>query len=342
MAKGTRRRWYDSVTRVALLAIALAVVTVVVVSLLNPWPSALLIRALFEKGAQDTVSEMLPYVPKSGVAERSDIVYGGAGADTSLDVFTPSGTKHPLTTVVWIHGGAWISGDKKDVDPYTRIIASHGYTAVSLNYTISPEATYPTALKQLNSALAFLVAHAADYQIDPQRIVIAGDSAGAQYTSQLAALVTNRSYSKRIGITPALSKDQLRAVILDCGIYDVRGIPDAPGVGGWGFRIALWSYLGQKDWSQTPGGTDMSTIEDVTADFPKTWISGGNADPLTKAQSKPLAAKLKGLGVPVTAVFYPDDETPALPHEYQFHLNDAAARSALASTLAFLATVATP
>lgn len=178
MAKGNRRRWYDSVTKVALIAFALAVITMVVVSFLNPWPSALLIRSLFEKGAQDTVAEMLPYAPKSGVDERRDIVYGDAGLDTSLDVFTPAGATHPLTTVVWIHGGAWISGDKKDVEPYARIIASHGYTTVSLNYTISPEAIYPTALEQLNTALRFLVAHAAGYRIDPQHIVIAGDSAG--------------------------------------------------------------------------------------------------------------------------------------------------------------------
>ncbi|MFF1571557.1 alpha/beta hydrolase [Leifsonia sp. NPDC058292] len=339
MAKGTHKRWHDSVVTVSFLALGLAVVTAVVVAFVNPWPSALLIRSLFEKGARDTVAEMEPYVPKSGVDAHRDIEYGDAGADTSLDVFSPTGAGKPLTTVVWIHGGAWISGDKRDVDPYLQIIASHGYTAVALNYTISPEATYPTALTQLNDALGFLVEHADDYDIDPNSIVIAGDSAGSQYTSQLAALVTSPDYAKRMGIEPSLTKDQLAAVILNCGIYDVRGIPNAPGIGGWGFRIALWSYLGTKNWSETPGGQDMSTIEYVTKDFPTTWISGGNDDPLTASQSKPLAAKLKSLGVDVTTVFYPADESPGLPHEYQFHLKFAKARSALDSTIAFLDTV---
>jgi acetyl esterase/lipase len=339
MAKGTRKRWYDSVVKVSFLAVGVALVTVVVVAFVNPWPTALLIRSLFEKGARDTIAEMEPYVPTSGVDAHRDIEYGDAGSDTSLDVFSPTGTTKPLTTVVWIHGGAWISGDKRDVDPYLQILASHGYTTVALNYTISPEVTYPTALKQLNHALAFLLDHAEEYNIDPGSIVIAGDSAGSQYTSQLATLVTNPDYAERLGITPALSKDQLAAVILNCGIYDVRGIPNAPGIGGWGFRIALWSYLGTKNWSETPGGQDMSTIEYVTKDFPTTWISGGNGDPLTASQSKPLAAKLKGLGVDVTTVFYPADESPALPHEYQFHLHFAKARSALDSTIEFLDTV---
>lgn len=339
MAKGTRKRWYDSVVTVSFLALGCALVTAVVVTFVNPWPSALLIRSLFEKGARDTVAEMEPYVPKGGVDVHRDIEYGDDGSDTSLDVFSPAGTTKPLTTVVWIHGGAWISGDKRDVDPYLQILASHGYTAVGLNYTISPEVTYPTALTQLNRALGFLVDHAAEYNIDPDSIVIAGDSAGSQYTSQLAALVTNPDYAKRIGITPALSKEQLAAVILNCGIYDVRGIPNEPGIGGWGFRIALWSYLGTRNWSETPGGQDMSTIEYVTKDFPTTWISGGNGDPLTAGQSKPLAAKLKSLGVDVTSVFYPANESPELPHEYQFHLNYAKARSALDSTIEFLDTI---
>ena len=287
MAKGTRKHWYDSTVKVGLLALGIAVVTVIVVSFVNPWPTALLIRSLFERGAQETIAEMQPYVPKSGVDAQRDIAYGDSGADTSFDVFKPAGTTKPLTTVVWIHGGAWISGDKRDVDPYLQIIASHGYTTVGLDYTISPETTYPTALKQLNSALGFLVAHAAEYDIDPQRIVLAGDSAGAQYTSQLATLVTNPAYAKRVGVVPSLSEDQLSAVILNCGIYDVRGIPDAPGIGGWGFRIALWSYLGEKDWSKTSGGRDMSTIEDVTGDLPEDLDLGRERRP---AHREPVEA----------------------------------------------------
>ena len=124
--------------------------------------------------------------------------------------------------------------------------------------------------------------------------------------------------------------------MLNCGIYDVSGIPDAPGIGGWGFRVALWSYLGSRDWADSAGDRQMSTLDVVTADFPATWISGGNADPLTATQSEPLAARLQSLGVDVTTVFYPADHEPALPHEYQFHLDGADAQAALTSTLDFL------
>lgn len=86
----------------------------------------------------------------------------------------------------------------------------------------------------------------------------------------------------------------------------------------------------------------MSTLDYVTADFPQTWISGGNADPLTANQSQPFAAKLQGLGVPVTTVFYPENHEPALQHEYQFKLEGADAQSALTSTIDFLKSVTAP
>lgn len=330
------RPWYRRPSRVIPTALLASGVIVALVSVLSPWPAALLIRAIFQDDAGKTVAEMEPYAPTSGLVERLDVAYGDSGADTSFDVFTPDDGDEALTTVVWIHGGAWISGTKENVRPYVRMLAAEGFTTVSLNYTVSPESAYPTAVTQLNDALAFLVEHADEYRIDPDRIVIAGDSAGANLTSQLAVLTTNPEYASEVGIAPALDPDQLLAVILNCGIYDVSEIPNAPGIAGWGFRIALWSYLGVRDWEDSPGDRQMSTLDWVTADFPTTWISGGNGDPLTPAQSKPLAEKLDGLGVDVETVFYPDDHEPSLPHEYQFHLDFEDARAAFQSTLDFL------
>ncbi|WP_395638520.1 alpha/beta hydrolase [Pseudolysinimonas sp.] len=337
MTTTAHRPWYRRPARVIPTVLLASGIVVALVAAISPWPAALLIRAVFQDEAQKTVAEMEPYAPTGGLTEHLDVSYGDAGVDTTLDVFTPDTGDEALTTVVWIHGGAWISGTKENVRPYVRMIAAEGYTTASLNYTVAPESSYPTAVTQLNDALAFLLEHADEYRIDPDRIVIAGDSAGANLTSQLAVLTTNPAYATEVGIEPALSPDQLRAVILNCGIYDVSEIPNAPGIGGWGFRIALWSYLGARDWEDTPGDRQMSTLDWVTADFPTTWISGGNGDPLTAGQSKPLATKLDGLGVDVETVFYPDDHEPALPHEYQFHLDFEDARAALQSTLDFLA-----
>jgi acetyl esterase/lipase len=123
-------------------------------------------------------------------------------------------------------------------------------------------------------------------------------------------------------------------------VYELDGMAKLTGIGAWGFKVALWAYTGTKDWSQEPAGALMSSLEFVTADFPPTYISGGNADALTLIQSVPMASRLDELGVEVTRLFYPADHEPALPHEYQFHLDGADAQNALQQTLRFLDTVA--
>ena len=348
MSDPKQRPWIRKKRHAIPLALLAAGVTFAIVTLVSPWPSALLIRAIFVDGGTKTAEAMEAYAPSADALEATlDVPYettavGGSTTDRLFDVYSPAASTGPLPTVIWIHGGAWISGVKENVDPYVRILAAAGYTTVSLNYTVGPEAIYPVALTQLNDALGFLVAHAAEYRIDPDRLVIAGDSAGSQLTSQLAAMATNPDYAALVGIEPSLTAKQIRGVILNCGIYDVSEIPNAPGIGGWGFRTALWAYLGEKDWANTPGGEEMSTIDDVTAAFPTTWISGGNADPLTATQSEPFAARLTELGVDVTTVFYSDDTVPALEHEYQFKLDLDAAQSALASVIEWLGTVTAP
>lgn len=319
------------------LTVVTALVLLVALVQATPWPSALLIRGVFDRGGAETVAEMQPYVPATGVDELGVFSYGDGSADETLSAFSASGAG-PLPAVVWVHGGAWISGQREDVEPYLRILAAEGYTSIGLNYTVGPEASYPTAVTQLNTALAYINAHATELRVDPTRIVLAGDSAGAQLASQLAVLTTNTEYSDLLGIKPALSPDQLVGVVLNCGVYDLRRMADLTGVAAWGFKTALWAYTGTKDWSATYAGATMSTIDFVTEDFPPTFISGGNGDGLTWLQSVPMAEKLKSEHVDVTELFWAEPHVPALPHEYQFHLDYPEAQTALRETLAFLAT----
>lgn len=323
----SRRRKIGSV-------IVLAMTIVIAVSA-TPWPSALVIRSVFERGGKALVEEMTPYVPDAPLRTRTGVSYKPGAA---FDVFSPEGTTGPLPTVVWIHGGAWISGAQSDVDPYLRILAAEGYTTIGVGYPIAPEATYPTAVRDINEALAYIKAHADELHVDTSRIVLAGDSAGAQLASQMATLTVNPDYANLMGIEPALRKEELAATILHCGVYDLRAMADLSGIPAWGFKTALWAYTGTRDWSSTYAGSTMSTIDFVTGDLPPTFISGGNGDGLTWIQSVPYSSRLKGAGVPVTELFWPANHEPELPHEYQFHLDHPEAREARDRTLDFLST----
>ncbi|MBP1159204.1 MULTISPECIES: alpha/beta hydrolase [unclassified Rhodococcus (in: high G+C Gram-positive bacteria)] len=330
----TRGRW----KRLGLFGLAVPVVTAaagVLVSRVTPRPFTRAVRWGFEWDA-DRVTAALGAHEPAGVARVTDQQYRDGDPDAHLDVYFPEAAQGPLPTVIWTHGGGWISCHKTDFAPYYRLLAAAGFTVVSLDYSLGPDQTYPTPVHQLNDAHAYLIANAERLHVDPQRIVLAGDSAGAQLSSQLAALITNPDYAREVGVTPALRPGQLRGVVLNCGVFDVRKVVGLPGILGWAMDQLVWSSLGTKDFDDSAAVAQMSTILHVTGQFPPTYISGGNADPLTDTQSVPLAERLRGLDVDVTTVFYPADHKPALGHEYQFKLDNEDGRLALERTIEFL------
>jgi len=333
-SKKTHHRWFK--TRVALAVIIAIVLVVAVVGAITPWPSAMVIRAVFTQGGDETAAEMDKHLPDAKLTETLDVSYGDDGSDTTMDVFTPASASEPLPTIVWIHGGAWISGSKENVDPYMKILAAEGYTTIAVNYTIGPEGVYPTAVGQLNQALEYIDSHADELNVDASQIVLAGDSAGGQLASQMATIMTNSDYAAIMSIDPALKADQVVATVLNCGVYDLAALAALDGIVGWGLKSSMWAYAGTKTWAEGSSGTTMSTIDWVTADFPTTYISGGNGDGLTWLQSIPMAHRLDDLGVDVTTQFWPADHEPALPHEYQFHLDMPDAQTALQKTIDFL------
>jgi acetyl esterase/lipase len=353
--KHPNRRWYQSPKLWWPIGIIATICLVVpLVFNISPVPGALLIRAFFTQNAAKMSEIMAPYAPKSGVDSVLNVAYLPDGdPKTTLDVYYPTGTDKPLGTVVWTHGGAWISGDKANDATYFEILASHGYTVIGLDYGYGPEAKFPTAVFQINDALAFIQQNADKFHVDTTRIVMAGDSAGGNLTSQLAALITNPEYAAAMEFTPALKPSQLKGLVLNCGVYDMASMigdsnqMDAVHTASssqsflqklltWGDTTSLWAYTGDRDLGTSRSIDLMSTINFVTKDFPPVYITGGNADPLTEAQSKPMAARLQKLGVSVDSLFWPADYTPALPHEYQFRLDLEAAQTALTHTLDFL------
>jgi Esterase/lipase len=90
----------------------------------------------------------------------------------SLDLYQPQNIESigPQPTIVWIHGGGWISGSKEHARGYFKLLAAQGYNVVSVQYQFAPQAIYPSQLHQIDQALEFITQHAAEYQIDAEFI----------------------------------------------------------------------------------------------------------------------------------------------------------------------------
>jgi len=302
---------------------------------LSPWPAALVIRLAFDHGGASTSRALEKHVPK-GVSQRIDLRYDEADDDARLDLYYPSaleGGSKALLTVVWVHGGGWIAGGKSEIANYMRILAARGYTVAAVDYSLAPGKLYPTPVRQVNAALGYLVRNAAKLHIDPSRLVLAGDSAGAQIAAQTANLVSSAEYARTVGIAPEIARAQLQGVILHCGAYDVGRDPYDEF---FSFHKAMvWAYHGSRDFATDRRFDPFSVVRYVTPAFPPTFISAGNADPLLRS-STAFAEALAKQRVAVDSLFFPADYRPALPHEYQFNLDTDAGRQALERTVKFL------
>jgi acetyl esterase/lipase len=115
---------------------------------------------------------------------HGDITYAEVGQKTlKLDLYVPRDIRGSLPCVVWIHGGAWRAGNKKN--PRVAWLTEHGYVVASLQYRLSQEGVFPAQIHDCKGAIRWLRAHAAAYAIDPRCIGVAGSSAGGH----LAALL---------------------------------------------------------------------------------------------------------------------------------------------------------
>ncbi|WP_448060748.1 alpha/beta hydrolase [Cellulomonas hominis] len=303
----------------------------------SPGPSITLIRRVFDRGGRRTARAALAYVP-ADVTTIRDLRYDHGDPDALLDVHHLAGLLdgEARTTVVWVHGGAWVSGDKNQVANHLRVLAGHGFTVVGLDYSIAPRALYPTPVRQVLDALAYLTQHATELHVDPSRLVLAGDSAGAQIAAQVAGVVTSPAYAERVGLTPRVDASQLVGTALFCGAYDLELTRGLTGSSRWFVHSVLRAFTGATDFVDDPRFAGISVIRHLTTDFPPTFVSAGNADPLLP-HSLALASALTAAGVPHETLFFDADHTPLLGHEYQFRLDTDDGQLALRTLRQFLA-----
>lgn len=190
---------------VGLLAL---IASVMLAFFLSPWPSTVLVRAVFDRGAAEASGKLERHVPAS--ISTQTLRYDVADEDAILDIHRPASVRADSPTIVWIHGGGFVSGRRGDITNYAKVLAGRGFIVVNVDYTIAPEATYPAPVRQVNRALAYLSEEHAKLGINADKFVLAGDSAGAQIAAQTAAVIANPP------LCPSRGRDARRAAGAAC------------------------------------------------------------------------------------------------------------------------------
>lgn len=129
---------------------------------------------------------------------KADLAYGRASEAQKLDLYLPKIGKGPFPVVVFVHGGAFQFGDKRE--PFTGFVTgiealhARGIALASINYRMAGEAQFPAAVQDTRSAVRWLRANAASLNIDPARIAIWGKSAGAYMATMTGVTDTAQQF----------------------------------------------------------------------------------------------------------------------------------------------------
>ena len=151
--------------------------------------SAIMASFVYHAAMRD---EMLPRkpLPKPRAAPGliSDIPFTRAGGVTlTLDANVPDGDG-PFPAVVIVHGGGFDKGDKQTyVKPLFDPLSDADFAWFSINYRLAPKNRYPAAVEDVEAAIRYVKAHAGEYNVDPNRIALIGESAGGHLVSMVGA-----------------------------------------------------------------------------------------------------------------------------------------------------------
>jgi len=218
-----------------------------------------------------------------------------------LDLYLPEKTDKPLPLIIWIHGGAWKAGSKDGRSPALPFLHD-GYAVAHVGYRLSQEAVFPAQINDCKAAVRWLRANAKKYNLDPNRFVAWGASAGGH----LAALVGTSGDVKELEGTVNDLKESSRVQ----GAIDWFGPADLPRMGE--AESDVRHNAPDSPESKLIGGPILENQDKAVKASPVTYASkddppflvmhGDHDREVPFQQSELLVAALKKAGVDVTFI----------------------------------------
>lgn len=245
--------------------------------------SATLLFFCFNIDAQNSVEIKKVEYP-SGYTEQLNTVYVKTnGWEGKMDLYLPPRKSQPTPVVVNIHGGGWNKGNKESQTGFSTFF-KQGIAVANISYRLSQTATAPAAIEDARCALIYLVANAKELNIDPEKIVVMGGSAGGHLALMAGLLGNDKRFDKNCA---PVGEVKVAAIINKYGITEV----------------GAWKSKSGTQWLGDKAGDDafirsVSPLNQVSKKSPPVFIVHGDADPTVPyQQSVDLKKKLDKNGV---------------------------------------------
>jgi acetyl esterase/lipase len=251
--------------------------------------------ALNVNAQEDTTYK--PVELPAGFSSQMDVVYTKAPDwEGKMDIYLPKSEK-PTPVVINIHGGGWNHGARQSQTGFNTFFKA-GFAVANISYRLTGQATAPAAVEDARCALVYLVKNAKALNIDVNKIVVMGGSAGAHLALMAGMLGNDHRFD---GNCPGVENVKVAAIIDKYGITDVWD---------WGFGKLITSksaanWLGKYAKDEKFAAT-VSPISYVSKTTPPIFIVHGDADPTVPyQQSVDLHNKLKAAGVKTKFITVP-------------------------------------
>ncbi|OSZ77254.1 lipase [Chitinophagaceae bacterium IBVUCB2] len=242
----------------------------------------------FAQEATDTTYK--PVELPAGFSSQMNVVYTKAKDwEGQMDIYMPAKDKGPSPVVINIHGGGWNKGVRQSQTGFNTFFKM-GYAVANISYRLTGHTTAPAAVEDTRCALIYLIKNAKALNIDVNKIVIMGGSAGGHLALMGGLLGNDHRFD---GNCPGVENVKVAAIIDKYGITDVWD---------WGYGTNVTSksatrWLGDKA-NDKKFAASVSPITYVSKNSPPIFIVHGDADPTVPyQQSVDLHKKLVEVGV---------------------------------------------
>lgn len=271
--------------------------------------------------SQGTESDTVAYKPveyPQGFTARLNTVYTKVKDwEGKMDLYLPPKDKGASPVVINIHGGGWNHGSKESQTGFNTFFKM-GFAVANISYRLTGQATAPAAVEDARCALIYLMKHARELNIDTDKIVIMGGSAGGHLALMAGLLGNDRRFD---GNCPGSENIRVAAIIDKYGITDVWD---------WGYGTNVTSksatrWLGDKA-NDKKFAASVSPITYVNKNSPPTFIVHGDADKTVPyQQSVDLHKKFVEAGVKTEFITVKDGLHGKFDKEKNSEINKAIA-----------------
>lgn len=327
-------KWFKRILLSLLILLGIIIIGSWLTLQLTPKPVSLFVRKQFDTSQKTQVYDRPNFFNENmqEITITTDEKYPSENENNILDVYAPKNLKENVPVLFWVHGGAYVGGDKRDCKDYLTMLCAQTKTiVVNLNYALAPEAKHPTPVQQLNEAIVAI--KQSKLRIDWDNIRLGGDSAGAQIASEYLLSLTNNNLQVKNHLKPALESSQVRKFISLSGLLEPDKFTEIDDtISSFLFKQSGWAYFGDKNFSNREEIKNLSLAKhakELSQDF---FFTDGNQKTFTKQMDKTVDA-LKKQNLSVTKISY---DKPELGHEYQFDFNKPEAEKTFKKLVHFL------